>query len=414
MNLLATRRGRRLLFALLYLSEGAPIGFIWWALPAHLRTQGLPVATITTITAALALPWALKFLWAPLVDIVRSSSWSRRSWIVAAQIAMGLFLLPIAFIDPRRQAAALLGLLLAHAIAAATQDVAIDALCIASVPTEERGSVNGWMQAGMLLGRAAFGGGALYLIARIGPALVIAILVATVWALALLVMACREVQVGAPQAEDRRTFGETLRRALREPSTWIGLALAATSGAAFEAVGALVGPYLVDRGFLASQVGLLVGGPFVGAMIAGALLGGALSDRLGRRLAVGLFLVLIAGLVALLAVLDAGRVAADARVVVLVAIYLAIGLFTAASYALFMDLSDTRIGATQFSAFMGATNACESWSSFAAGRLVAGHGYPPAFGVMAAVSLASLPLVVAARRGRARRVSSSRSWGARA
>jgi hypothetical protein len=42
-----------------------------------------------------------------------------------------------------------------------------------------------------------------------------------------------------------------------------------------------------------------------------------------------------------------------------------IGLFTAASYALFMDLTDPKLGGTQFSAFMAATNGCESWSGWA-------------------------------------------------
>ncbi len=37
MNLLASRSGRRVLFASLYLSEGAPIGYIWCTLPTKLR-----------------------------------------------------------------------------------------------------------------------------------------------------------------------------------------------------------------------------------------------------------------------------------------------------------------------------------------------------------------------------------------
>jgi len=34
---------RRVLFALLYFNEGAPIGLIWLALPALLRSDGVPV-----------------------------------------------------------------------------------------------------------------------------------------------------------------------------------------------------------------------------------------------------------------------------------------------------------------------------------------------------------------------------------
>jgi hypothetical protein len=78
--------------------------------------------------------------------------------------------------------------------------------------------------------------------------------------------------------------------------------------------------------------------------------------------------------------------------------YLFIGLFTAASYALFMDLTDPEIGGTQFSAFMSATNACESWSALAGGRIAGASGYPAAFVVMCIASLGSLPILARLRR----------------
>jgi len=78
-----------------------------------------------------------------------------------------------------------------------------------------------------------------------------------------------------------------------------------------------------------------------------------------------------------------GALCAGRRRLLFAALYVAIGLFTASSYALFMDLTDPRLGATQFSAYMGATNACESWSAVLGGRLIASSGYPAAFAVMA-------------------------------
>ena len=86
-DLLSTRRGRRGLFAALYFLEGAPIGFLWWALPPALRAGGRPVDEIAALLAVLALPWALKVLWAPLVDVLRGSRWTERGWITAAQAA---------------------------------------------------------------------------------------------------------------------------------------------------------------------------------------------------------------------------------------------------------------------------------------------------------------------------------------
>lgn len=81
--------------------------------------------------------------------------------------------------------------------------------------------------------------------------------------------------------------------------------------------------------------------------------------------------------------------------------YFFVGCFVAVSYALFMDLTEPRLGATQFSAVMAATNACESWSAFTSGRIVASHGYPAAFFAMSAVSPLALPLPRLMRRPRA-------------
>ncbi|MCA8949468.1 MAG: MFS transporter, partial [Planctomycetes bacterium] len=144
---------RKLLFAALYFAEGAPIGWLWWALPSQLARAGWSAEDITALTAALALPWAGKFLWAPLVDIVRTRWFGVRGWLVLAQLGMAATLLPMLALDPVADATAVFGWLLAHAFCAATQDVAIDALAIRSVPAAERGAINGAMQIGQIGGR---------------------------------------------------------------------------------------------------------------------------------------------------------------------------------------------------------------------------------------------------------------------
>src|SRR5690606_27910308 len=192
MELTQSQRGRRVLFALLYLAEGAPIGFIWWAIPARLREAGVPVGTITLLTSVVILPWAFKFLWAPLVDVLRGPRWGRRGWVVAAQLLMGLSLLPLALLDWQDSLGLLFGLLLLHAFAAATQDVAIDAWAISITPAEERGGINGWMQAGMLAGRWLFGAGFLIVAQRIDDATAVVSMVAVIWATILVVLAASD------------------------------------------------------------------------------------------------------------------------------------------------------------------------------------------------------------------------------
>lgn len=412
MRLLETRPGRATLFAALYFSEGAPIGYIWWALPAKLRDAGVPIEQATALTALLAWPWSLKFLWAPLIDALRTPRWGHREWIIATQLGMGAALLPLLWISPTESLRAAGAALLCHAILAATQDVSVDAFCIASVPQREHGTVNGWMQFGMLLGRGVFGGVALWMEQHWGERGTIWLLIACVWSSAGVLWILPRPNAGAipPKGRVLGILVRTLRQALARRSTWLALAFAATGGAAFEAAGGLAGSIQIDYGATKTEVGLFNAFPVIVAMAAGALLGGVVSDRFGRRRAVVLAgSSLAVGVLALAGMLARGAPHVSSIQILLAAIYFLIGVFTATTYAMFMDLTDPTLGATQFSAFMGATNLCEVWAVGVAGNLVArvgagsaGAGYPVALSIMAGLSLAVLPVVYWLRVARPR------------
>jgi MFS family permease len=401
MNLLASSRGRLVLFTCLYAAEGAPIGFIWWALPTLLRQRGVELGHITSLLALLALIWTLKFLWAPLVDALRGPRWSLRAWIASAQAVMAGTLLPLAALDPARDFAVIAALLTAHSLAAATQDVAIDALAVRTVEAARRGTLNGCMQAGMLLGRGLFGGGALWMAAHWEEGgVIVGLVVVLGTSLALLPFVDERGRIPLPEGSATagarlESLARTLRAALARPATVAGLAFALLAAAAFEAAGALAGPMLVDRGVAQESIGLFYGLPVALLMLGGALAGGALGDRGRRRHVLGAALAGVVAAVLAVAGVDLLDVSQpEARLVPLAAMYLFVGAFTAVSYAVFMDLTDPRIGGTQFSAFMAATNGCEAWTVWAAGAIAARAGYAAALVAMAAVSLASLGLLV--------------------
>jgi MFS family permease len=395
LNLLATPKARLALFSLLYLSEGAPIGFIWWALPTYLRSEGIELVRITSITATLVLPWTFKFLWAPLVDSLRTARWGYRHTIIAAQLAMGLVLLPLVWLEPVQYLNWWWLLLLAHAFMAATQDVAVDALAISSTPEAARGTLTGAMQAGMLTGRSIFGGGAIVAATSLGRTWVIIGLVACIWFSTLLLLLAREPQYLTSLRTNFSGFSSHLKVVVRRRTTWLGLAFALTGAAAFEATGQMAGPYLLDRGVAEESVGVFFGVIVVAAMLVGGLAGGRLADRWGRVRSTAIFLIGFTTAVVALAIYDVASQNAAPQVLftLLGAMYFMIGMFIASSYALFMKLSDARLGGTQFSAFMSATNGCESWSVFAGGRIAAAGGYPMGFIALSAVSLLSLPLL---------------------
>ncbi len=406
-DLLATTRGRRLLFGALYFSDGAPIGYVWWALPTRLREAGVPIEQVTALSALLTIPWTLKFLWAPLVDALRPRRLGLRAWIIGAQIAMGITLIPVAQIPVPEGYELLLGFLFVHALCAATQDVAVDALAVASTPVTERGSISAFMQLGMLLGRAVFGGLALALERRLGGANVLYLLVAAVWSSTILVAFGARGAAGAGMTgsigERLGHFRTTFMGMLRRPETWIGFAIACLAGTGMEATGTVAGPMLVDHGFSKETIGQFFALPAVICMATGALVGGRFSDRAQRDVtlatAIGILALAVGGVGAAAAY---GEGAEPVLIVGLSLAYLCFGGFTAASYALYMDLTNPELGGTQFSAFMGAVNLCSVWSAFVVGRLVARFDYPVALPAMAAISLLAIPLLFGLHAWRSR------------
>ena len=413
---------RGLFFALLYFSEGAPIGYIWWAMPTRLRAAGMPVEDVAALVSLLALPWAFKFLWAPAIDRFRGPRWGYRAWITVAQILMGLTLLPLALLNLTDIIAIAAGLLIAHAVCAATQDVAIDALAVSTIPHAQRARLTAWMQTGYLLARATFGGLALAAESWIGAHNVVLILLGCIWFTLAVVWfyplpratdlrSLRSKSVpkspdasptpesgvdGDPPEEEPtppRTFLQTLLAAFERRTTWIGIAIALIAGAGFEAIGGLVGPFLLDRGSTAERNGWFFAIPVVACMIVGSILGGLLADRLGHRRLVATSVAAIAAWIGLVGIADHFGLAGIPLMALIAPIYIGVGLLVASSYALFMDLSDPAVGATQFSTFMGATNLCEVWAVAAAGAIAGQAGYATAFSTTALISLLALLLL---------------------
>jgi MFS family permease len=391
---------RRLFFAALYFSEGAPIGWLWWTLPSQLRQAGIAVDDITALTAALALPWALKFVWAPLVDVLQTRWFGLRGWLVTAQLGMVATLVPMLQLDPATHYDAVFGLLLLHAFCAATQDVAIDALAIRTVPVGERGTLNGAMQAGMIGGRVLFSSGVLYLAAGTGERLAVPMLLAVLCGTLLLVAFVKvdPHRTARPPVPGRRRRYLTVL--LRTGRFWRLLAFALLAGAGFEAAGSLSGSWLVDRGFGNGDIATFRL-TSAGLMAAGALLGGRLADARGARRTCARWLVVLAVAIGLTAAID-GIASSGVTVLCYAGVYFGIGAFTAASYALFMQNAAGPLAATVFSAFMGLTNACESWAGRLGGSLQVEHGYGVAW---LALALLSIPALVLLRGS---------DWGARA
>ena len=392
MNLLESKPGRIFLVTILYLTEGAPIGFIWWAMPTLLRQQNVAIESITSLTAILILPWIFKFVWAPLVDSLRNEKRGYRFWILISQFLMGIALVPLIFISPQDNFSVWGIFLFFHSFAAATQDVSIDALVINVIAKNERGKLNGFMNAGMLIGRSLFGGGTLILAYELGLHYMIELLIMIIFLVMLVLILVKEPVSINRSKNQLEIFTKNFALSFKSKNTWLAILFALTSAAAFEVAGGLAGPLLTDLKVNQDTIGLFFALPVVIAMFIGGLIGGYISDKVNRKTAVQIFLSGFVFAVLILSFYIFAKTNLNELVFLsaYTVMYFFVGLFTASSYALFMDLTNPKIGGTQFSTYMAATNGCEAWTVWSAGFIVASYGYSPAFILMSLASLISL------------------------
>ncbi len=126
---------------LMGISSGIPLALTGSTLSAWLKDYGITKATIG-LFASVGTPYALKFLWAPLMDHVRIPFLlrfgKRRSWLILLEILLALTLAAIAFIHPAMQILHLAALSLIVSTLSATQDIVIDAYRVELLKPEEQ------------------------------------------------------------------------------------------------------------------------------------------------------------------------------------------------------------------------------------------------------------------------------------
>jgi len=168
LDAMAVYRHPRVLAMLFFgFSAGLPLLLVFGTLSAWLRVADIDRSTIGHISWVATL-YALKFLWAPLVDrvplpLLTRLLGQRRGWMLLAQAGVVLGLLLMAASDPGTNLGPLVAAALLVAFASATQDIAIDAWRIESVADHLQGAMAATYQMGYRIGMILSGAGALYL-----------------------------------------------------------------------------------------------------------------------------------------------------------------------------------------------------------------------------------------------------------
>jgi PAT family beta-lactamase induction signal transducer AmpG len=270
--------------AVLYFAEGFPFGVITDTLPVFFRAHGVRLADIGLLSLV-GLPWTLKFLWAPAVDL-----WGhRRTWILGCQGLLVLGLLALLMLDPSQVTGVVWVILVSLAMLSATQDIAIDAFTIELLDEAEMGPANGLRVTTYRIALISAGGVLVALAGLIGWR--------AAFGAAAVLMACAvllswwlpnpertRVAVGGSlrgAVAIQREILAPLRQFFASPGFVFVLGFVLLYKLGDMALGPMVRPFWVDRHFSMLQIGAVPGTLGVVTTILGALLGGSLTKRWG-------------------------------------------------------------------------------------------------------------------------------------
>ena len=106
----------------LYFVEGLPYFIVNTISVVMFKDMGMDNGTLALITSLIGLPWMIKPLWSPFVDIFRSKRW----WIVSMQLLMALTVALIGLSAGLSTFTLSLILFTIAAFASATHDIAAD------------------------------------------------------------------------------------------------------------------------------------------------------------------------------------------------------------------------------------------------------------------------------------------------
>lgn len=393
-NMLDTKKGRLTTFGILYICEGLPLGFATVAMAAYMRRQGMDVAQVGAFVGSFYLPWAFKWAWAPLVDLVKLRRFGgRKAWILMCQALMIITLYGIAQIDYTNYFDLLITMVIVHNVFAATCDVAIDSLAVNALRPEERGEGNGFMFAGAYLGQGLGGGGALFVSGLYGfdvSFLYVSLLLCLVMAFVLLFVRDPTLETAIREKTSKvwKKFAASVGQFVRElrvgffqsgKGPLVGVFFALLPFGAMALASGVSTALQVDIGMTDNQIAQLnVYNTAISGV--GCIVGGWLADKLGKRKMLAAFYALTTLPVLYVASKVGGEpglagISIPQYFMASLAFYLFMGMHYGTSAAIFMGLTNPAIAATQFTGFMALRNLTISYTNTWQGAAVDAWGY---------------------------------------
>lgn len=395
----ATYLNRRMLALLgLGFASGMPNVLTQATLQAWMRNKGIDLGVIG-LFSAVTIPYALKFIWAPIVDRYQLPFLGRRrGWLLVTQLLLVIAIAAMAFSGPKDQNASLsLFFLISLGVAflSATQDIVADAYRTEVLAPSELGAGAAVFVTGYRVGLIASGAGALELSERLNwPTVYLVMVTAMGVGLAATLI--------APAAPKTTAAPTSLKRAIVEPFVSFFSRNEAVLVLFFVVLFKLPDvmarvmtlPMLIDLGFSNADVGRVQQGLGLGISILGAFVGGGLIAK--TTMVRSLWIVGILQVVSNLGFLVLAMVGRDyAAMVAVIAIEnFCGGLVTAAFVAFLMSQCDHRYTAFQYALLTSLMAMTGSLGGAPSGYVVNAMGYAWFFAVTIIAGIPGLILLL--------------------
>ncbi len=389
---LAIYRDPRVL-AILFLgfSSGLPLALTGTTLALWLREEGVSLTSIG-LFSSVATPYALKFLWAPLVDklpvpVLSRLLGRRRGWMILTQFALMAAIVGLGLTNPAQNAFVTALLAFTVAFCSASQDIVIDAYRVEICDEESMAAGAAAIVFGYRIGMLASGAGALYLATSVSWSLTYAVMAGLILIGVLTILLSKEPVNKSPaqtsDPEEKKDYTAWLEDAvvrpftefLMRPGSLVILAFVVFYKFGDSLAGVMSTPFFYDLGFTKIEIANVSKVYGTIATFAGLALGGWLMAATGlyRTLWICGFLQLFSNLMFALQALAGNDITMLSLTVGVE--NLAGGMGTAAFVAYLSSLCNISYTATQYALLSSFMATARIWFSSPGGWLAELVGY---------------------------------------
>ena len=364
-----SRVSKYFLFGSLYFSEGLLIAITTVVTALYLREKAVPIPLTTLIVGLVNIPWILKFVWGPIVDhFVR---FGRKPFIIFGGLLSVSTMVIVSTIDPGVSLIPFTLLLFISHIGIGFIDVSTDAWAIAVSTEHDRGKINGSMFAGQY-GAWALGAASLpYIGSNYGYGYAYLTTVLIILVILIFPFLVKETI----RFTSRQNIAPIVLKEFKKKTTQLILLFSPLVFMNEGMLSFIMPIYMRDSlGISDIHIGLI--SMVLPVFLAiGSVAGGITTDKIGRKVTLYMFLGLNALFTASLIFTDTWWKLA----LIYGTIGFLMGAHSTVSCALFMDVTNPRIGATQYGIFTGVANIGLNGGGMITGSLVAALGFARTF-----------------------------------